>query len=159
MPPSCARLVLSLAALGCLTAGPSMVRGQLLPSLSSTEAELYGLSTGVCDLLACVQTLEEMLVVFTAPVTVLTDSRGARLISDDHAASARTRHVHRRWHFVRFYRDDGRLRVLHVKGSLNHANFLTKAVGGAAFAADRAYTLGDLATCAPAPAASTASST
>ena len=71
-------------------------RGQLLPSLSSTEAELYGLGTGVCDMLGCVLTLEDMLVVFKAPVTVLTDSRGARLISDDHAASARTRHVHRR---------------------------------------------------------------
>ena len=29
-----------------------------------------------------------------------------------------------------------------VKGSLNPSNFLTKAVGGASFAADRAYALG-----------------
>uniref|UniRef100_A0A7S0Q4R2 Uncharacterized protein n=1 Tax=Coccolithus braarudii TaxID=221442 RepID=A0A7S0Q4R2_9EUKA len=98
-------------------------------------------------MLVSVQTLEEMLAVFKAPVTVFPDSRGARLISDDHAASTRTRHLHRCWHFVRFHRDDGRLRVLRVKRSLNHANFLTKAVGGASFAASRSFALGVLERC------------
>ena len=118
------------------------VRGQTQPSLSSTESELYGLSTGVCDLLLCVQVLEEMGTVFIAPVTLLTDSRGARLVSLDCAAAARTRHVHRRWFFVQHHVEEGRFVVLPVKGSLNHANFLTKPVGGASFAADRAYALG-----------------
>ena len=35
------------------------VPGQLAPALSSTEAELYGLST-VCDMLVCIYVLEEM---------------------------------------------------------------------------------------------------
>ena len=118
------------------------VRGQMLPSLSSTESELYGLSTGVCDLLVCVQVLEEMTVFFTAPLSLLTDSRGARLLHLDEASSARTRHVHRRWYFVRHHIDQGRITVSLVKGSLNHANFLTKPVGGASFNADRAYSLG-----------------
>ena len=118
------------------------VRAQVLPSLSSTESELYGLSTGVCDLLVCVQVLEEMGVVFVAPVTLLTDSRGARLLSLDEASSARTRHIHRRWFFVRYHIDEGRVVVSHIKGSLNRSNFLTKPVGGAPFAADRAYALG-----------------
>ena len=118
------------------------VHAQVLPSLSSTESELYGLSTGVCDLLVCVQVLEEMGVVFVAPVTILTDSRGARLLSLDEASSARTRHIHRRWFFVRYHIDEGRVVVSQIKGSLNRSNFLTKPVGGAPFAADRAYALG-----------------
>ena len=121
----------------CLSAG----RGISLPALSSAESELYGLSTSVCDLLMCAQTLEEMgLVVGT--VTLCTDSRGARLLAMDCAAAARTRHIHRRWYFVRYHIDEKRMYVRLIKGSLNRSNFLTKAVGGAPFAADRAYSMG-----------------
>lgn len=118
------------------------VRGQTQPSLSSAESELYGLSTGLCAMLVCVQTLEEMRVVFRAPVPVLTDSRGARLLATDCAAAARTRHIHRRWFFVQHHLEEGHVVLKAVKGSLNPSNFLTKAVGGASFAADRAYALG-----------------
>ena len=71
-----------------------------------------------------------------------TDSRGARLLAMDCASAARTRHIHRRWYFVRYHIDEGHLRVVLVKGSLNRSNFLTKPVGGASFASDRAYALG-----------------
>ena len=118
------------------------VRAQVLPSLSSSEPELYGLSTGVCDLLVCVQVLEEMRVIFKAPVVLCTDSRGARLLTMDQAAAARTRHIHRRWFFVTYHIEEGRLILQQVKGSLNHSNFLTKAVGGAPYAADRNYSMG-----------------
>lgn len=117
------------------------VRGQMLPALSSAESELYGLSTSVCDLLMCAQILEEMGLVVPS-VTLCTDSRGARLLAMDCAAAARTRHIHRRWYFVRYHIDEKRMTVKLVKGSLNRSNFLTKAVGGAAFAADRAYAMG-----------------
>ena len=36
------------------------VRAQVQPSISSTESELYGLSTAVCDLLACINVAEEL---------------------------------------------------------------------------------------------------
>jgi hypothetical protein len=117
------------------------VRGQVMPSLSSAESELYGLSTGVCDLLTCVQVLEEMGFAFGV-VTVATDSRGARLLAMDCAAAARTRHIHRRWYFVRYHIDEKHLSVVLVKGSRNRSNFLTKPVGGAPFAADRDYAMG-----------------
>ena len=76
------------------------------------------------------------------PITVYCDSRGARLLVVDCAAPARTRHIHRRWFFVRYYKDTGKITVKEIKGANNHANFLTKAVGGADFARDRAYALG-----------------
>ena len=83
-----------------------------------------------------------MRVIFTAPVVLMTDSRGARLLTQDQAAAARTRHIHRRWYFVTYHIEEVRLKLLQVKGSLNHSNFLTKAVGGAPFAADRSYAMG-----------------
>ena len=118
------------------------VRGQLLPSLSSAESELYGLSTSVCDLLACVQTLEEMGWTVPEAVKLMTDSRGARLLASDSAVAARTRHIHRRWYFVAYHIEEGRVMLVQVKGALNRSNFLTKAVGGASYAADRDYALG-----------------
>ena len=117
-------------------------RGQPLPSLSSTEAELYGLSTAVCELLVVLNLLEELGYVIAGAVPVFCDSRGARLIVADCAAPARTRHIHRRWFFVRYYTDSQKLVIKEIKGSLNHANFMTKAVGGSDFARDRAYALG-----------------
>ena len=118
------------------------VRGQLAPALSSTEVELYGLSTGVCDMLTVIYVLEEMGLVLAHSIKVMTDSQGARLIATDNASSARTRHIHRRWFFIRYYEQDGRLTVILVKGAFNPANFLTKAVGGKSFAVDRAYAMG-----------------
>ena len=117
------------------------VRGQRLPALSSAEAELYGLSTAVCNVLVCISVLEELGVLVASPVPVFTDSRGARLLALDCASAARTRHIHRRWFFVRHHTEDGSIIVKAVKGSDNHANFLTKPVGGASFASDRKFAL------------------
>ena len=77
------------------------------------------------------------------PVSVHTDSRGARFLALDCASAARTRHIHRRWYFVRHHVEEGTVVVKAIKGSDNHSNFLTKPVGGAAFAADRAFALGN----------------
>jgi len=118
------------------------IRAQPLPSLSSTEAELYGLSTAVCDLLIVCNLLEEMGFDVSDAGSVFCDSRGARLLVEDCAAPARTRHIHRRWYFVRYYRASGRVAIKEVKGDNNPANFLTKAVGGAALARDRAFAMG-----------------
>ena len=81
-------------------------------------------------------------IVFTKPIAVCTDSQGARLITTDDASAARTRHVHRRWFFVKVHLENGRLEVTQVRGCNNPANFLTKAVGGESFAKDRAYAMG-----------------
>jgi hypothetical protein len=118
------------------------VRSQLQPSLSSAEAELYGLSTAVCDVLAFVNVLEEMQVGYNGVVSVLVDSRAARLIAEDCASTARTRHIHRRWFFVQHYINESIVRIVEVRGTHNSANFMTKAVGGVSFRQDRAYALG-----------------
>jgi hypothetical protein len=117
-------------------------RPQSLPSLSSTESELYGLSTGVCDLLITVHVLEEFLVVFSIPIHLYTDSRGARLLTQDSGAAARTRHIHRRWFFVQHHVEERRLSIKQLKGCDNMANFLTKPVGGQPYADSRSYSLG-----------------
>ena len=118
------------------------VRSQLQPSLSSAEAELYGLSTAVCDVLAFVNVLEEMQVGYNGVISILVDSRAARLIAEDCASTARTRHIHRRWFFVQHYINESIIRIVEVRGTHNSANFMTKAVGGVSFRQDRAYALG-----------------
>ena len=118
------------------------VRSQLQPSLSSAEAELYGLSTAVCDVLAFLNVLEEMEVGFKGVISILVDSRAARLIAEDCASTARTRHIHRRWFFVQHYINEEVVRIVAVRGTHNGANFVTKAVGGLPFQQDRAYAMG-----------------
>lgn len=118
------------------------VRSQLQPSLSSAEAELYGLSTAVCDVLAFLNVLEEMQVGFKGVIPILVDSRAARLIAEDCASTARTRHIHRRWFFVQHYINEEVVRIVAVRGTHNGANFVTKAVGGLPFQQDRAYAMG-----------------
>ena len=59
------------------------MRAQLLPSLSSTEAELYGLSTAVCDLLVFLNVLEETGYKAVTGLPVFCDSRDARLLATD----------------------------------------------------------------------------
>ena len=117
------------------------VRAQVQPSISSTESELYGLSTAVCDLLACINVAEELGYKLEGPVPVFCDSRGARLLVEDAAAPARTRHIHRRWYFVRHHKTAGTIAIREIKGAKNPANFLTKAVGGASFAHDRSVVM------------------
>ena len=119
------------------------VRRQLQPALSSAEAELYGLSTAVCDLLSAMQVAEELGIKLDGKVGVLCDSRGARLLAQDCSAAARTRHVHRRWYFVQHHcGDDGGIAIDAVSGGTNIANILTKAVGGEPFMRCRAVMLG-----------------
>ncbi len=76
------------------------------------------------------------------PIVAFCDSQGARLLVADCAAPAHTRHIHRRWYFVRYYVDAGRVMIKEVKGVNNPANFISKAVGGAAFARDRSFAMG-----------------
>ena len=118
------------------------VRSQQQPSLSSTEAEMYGISTAVADLVTCVNVACEMGFTMEGPVEVFSDSRGARLLVSDVASAARCRHIHRRWFFVRFFVDEGLVVIAPVKGCNNPANSLTKPVGGGPFARDRSYQLG-----------------
>ena len=42
------------------------------------------------------------------------------------AKPARTRHIHRRWYFVAYHIEEGRVALVQVKGALNRSNFLTR---------------------------------
>ena len=57
-------------------------------------------------------------------------------------APARTRHIHRRWFFTRYYISAGKVYIQAVKGAFNPANMLTKPSGGAQFKRDRLYLMG-----------------
>ena len=79
---------------------------------------------------------------YNGVISILVDSRATRLIAEDCASTARTRHIHRRWFFVQHYINESIVRIVEVRGTHNSANFMTKAVGGVSFRQDRAYALG-----------------
>ena len=49
---------------------------------------------------------------------------------------------HRRWHFAKFYEQDGVIKIMPIRGSRNPANALTKFTFGALYIKERKYILG-----------------
>ena len=118
------------------------VVGQRTPAISPAEAEFYALSTTVAETLTLRQLLEELGHVFASATHVFCDSRAARLLAEHGASSSRTRHIHRRWHFVRYHVDEGEVHLAVQRGAANPANGLTKMTLGKVFLAERAYVMG-----------------
>jgi hypothetical protein len=112
------------------------------PSISPAESEFYGLSTGVCETLHVRQLMEELGHVFTSATQIFCDSRAARFMATYGASTKGTRHIHRRWHFTKFYTDAGELYICAIKGVNNPVNCMTKLVVGVEFRTSRTYLLG-----------------
>ena len=74
----------------------------------------------------------------TGPLDILCDSRGARMLAVHNRSTPRTRHIHRRWFFVRHYKDVGKIVVTAVSSEANWSNVLTKPVAVKQFVIDRA---------------------
>ena len=112
---------------------------QRSPAISPAEAEFYALSSTVAELVYARQLLEELGHVFSAATQCFCDSRAARLMADHGSSTSRTRHVHRRWHFMKFHTDDGDVWIAAIKGLRNPANGLTKFTAGPLFIRERKY--------------------
>ena len=117
---------------------------QRQPSISPGEAEFYALTNTITETVTIRQLVEEFGHIFTAATEIFSDASTARSLARFGAATPRTRFIHRRYHFARFYEEDGVIRVLPVKGVRNPANMLTKFVFGSVFVRDRRYLLGIL---------------
>ena len=115
---------------------------QRTPSLSPAESEFYALTSTVCEVVTTRHLLEDLGFVFEAATQVFTDSRAARLLADQGGSSARTRHIHRREHFVAFHTREGTAWISAIRGDRNPANALTKFTYGVMFLRERAYFFG-----------------
>ena len=92
------------------------------PSISPGEAEFYALTNTITETVTIRQLIEELGVVFASATQVFSDSRTARTLAEHGATTHRTRFIHRRWHFAKFYEQDGVIKISPIRGAVNPAN-------------------------------------
>jgi len=113
-----------------------MCRLQKVPSISSTESEFYSLSSCVAMSVHLRNMVEEAGFPMDGPMSIMCDSRGARMLAKHNRSTPRTRHLHRRWFFVTHYERTDKVKVEEVSSEGNWSNILTKPLGVTAFWTD-----------------------
>ena len=104
-----------------------------VPSISSTESEFYSLSSCVAMSVHLRNMVEEAGFPMDGPMSIMCDSRGARMLAKHNRSTPRTRHLHRRWFFVTHYERTEKVKVEEVSSEGNWSNVLTKPLGVTAF--------------------------
>ena len=109
---------------------------QPVVATSTSEAEYMALSDAARELLYLHGFTDELGIAelkFKLPLTVHTDNDGAYKMAHEGADTTRTRHMHRRWHFVRelvreeYHGTDKPLLAIRlIAGTTNWADGLTK---------------------------------
>ena len=110
-------------------------RKQKIVTLSSTEAEFVGIVEAMKSALFvdsiikfCERSEEEIV------ITLKNDNQSAiQMLSNQRNGHCRTRHIHTRYHFLRFYIEEGKLEVKYERSSELLADVLTKPLGRNAF--------------------------
>ena len=110
--------------MGCPIAWRS--RSQKSVALSSTEAEYYGMSDMVTEIIFIKNTLEFLGIKVELPIVVHVDNIGAIYLADNATSSNRTKHIDTRYHYTRDYVEDGIIKVKFVKSENNDADTFTK---------------------------------
>ena len=102
-------------------------------ALSSTEAEYYGISDVVTELLFIKSLLEFMGIKVQLPIIVRVDNIGAIYLSGNASSSTRTKHIDTRYHFVKDYIEDGIVKIKFVKSEDNDTDLFTKNLSNSDF--------------------------
>ena len=119
-------------------------RTQRCVCLPSTEAEYIAMGDGVKELLFVRQVLR-----FLRPghkekrVTIFEDNEGAISLASNRLASARSKHIDVRYHFLRELVEQKQIAIVKVKTERQRADILTKALGKKLFFAHRNYLLNE----------------
>jgi hypothetical protein len=113
-----------LFVMGCPVVWKSKQQGNV--SLSSTEAEYVAVSEATKEIMFIAQTLESIGIDVNYPVIVKVDNVGAIFMSENVTATARSRHIDARYHYVRDYIEDGVIKIQFVFTKENKADVFTK---------------------------------
>ena len=73
--------------------------------------------------------LEEIIGTLSERVTILIDNKSAIALTKNHVFHGRSKHIHRRYHFIRECVENELINVKHVPGVEQRADILTKALG------------------------------
>ena len=95
-------------------------------TLSSTEAEYFGLSEISKEVIFVKNVLDTMGIEIEYPIIIKVDNVGAIYLAHNYTTGQRTKHIDIRTHFVREYIEDGIIKVIFVKSEDNDADILTK---------------------------------
>jgi hypothetical protein len=95
-------------------------------TLSSMEAEYYGISECAKELIFLKHVIESMGIKIKLPIVIKTDNVGAIYLSNNYTTSQQTKHIDVRVHFVRQYIEDGIFKIEFVNSEKNDADIFTK---------------------------------
>ena len=102
-------------------------------TLSSAEAEYYGISELAKEILFVRQLLNHMKIKIEYPMIIETDNVGAMYLSNNYATSQRTHHIDTCYHFVQEFIEDGIIKIKFVRSEENKADIFTKNVNQTLF--------------------------
>jgi hypothetical protein len=108
-------------------------KGQKGVTLSISKAEYVAMSEAVKEIRFIHFLLKGMGVDVKLPIAVRCDNVGAIFMAENSSSGIRTRHIYTRYHFVREHGEDGLIKIVFVKSSINDADMFTKNVGKEAY--------------------------
>ncbi|KAG7582890.1 Reverse transcriptase RNA-dependent DNA polymerase [Arabidopsis suecica] len=98
-------------------------------AMSSCEAEFMAGTEAAKQAIWLQDLLSEIVGAPCEKVTILIDNQSAIALTKNHVFHGRSKHIHRRYHFIRECVENGLIEVLHVSGDEQKTDILTKALG------------------------------
>ena len=103
-------------------------RSQRTVALSSTEAEYIAVTDAAKEIKFIVQIFESIGLKIKKPININVDNTGAIFMSENNSATARTKHIDIKFHFIRQLIKEGLIKIIFIKSEDNKADPLTKNV-------------------------------
>ncbi|KAG7533498.1 Zinc finger CCHC-type [Arabidopsis thaliana x Arabidopsis arenosa] len=112
---------------------------QSVVALSSCEAEFMAGTEAAKQAIWLQDLLSEISRTPSEKVTILIDNQSAIALTKNPVFHGRSKHIHRRYHFIRECVESGQIEVKHVPGEEQKADILTKALGRVKFSEMREF--------------------
>ena len=106
---------------------------QQVVSLSSCEAEFMAATEAAKQAIWLQDLFAEVIGTECERVVILVDNKSAIALTKNPVFHSRSKHIHRRYHFIRECVENGLVEVEHVLGVEQKAHILTKALGRVKF--------------------------
>jgi len=102
---------------------------QQVVTLSSCEAEFMAATEAAKQAIWLQELLAELICTECEKVTIRVDNKSAIALTKNPVFHGRSKHIHRRYHFIQECVENGQIEVEHVPGVRQKADILTKALG------------------------------
>ena len=102
---------------------------QELVALSSCESEFMAATEAAKQAILLQELLSEAIGETSKRVVIKVDNKSAIALTKNPVFHGRSKHIHRRFHFIREYVENELVEVKHIPGSEQKADILTKSLG------------------------------